>query len=270
MYKKAIYIEHLGTLANILTNKEITQTEHIIVDGYINSVDVETLHKMVNENSLVHIDLHKAETAKRFSYSFCDNTKIQSFFFPKNLHDVSPKAFYYATSLSYIYLPDSVSVIGIDAFRNTKLKVLHIPQSVTEIKRSAFANTPIEYLYLTGGNVIESKAFADCKNLKEIRCTQTTPPRITTDTFLGVDKTCLLVLPPYSKKSYETAIGWSAFTNMVEENTLDIQIDNDQSADTNMQDATLQKNKWGCILFIGLILLFIMSMVLLLSQSISI
>ena len=102
---------------------------------------------------------------------------------------------------------------------------------VTAIAESAFENnTTIEKVTIPETiSEIGEKAFAGCRNLKEIRVFAEEPIKLGSSTasgtrgsgassvFAEVDmETCVLHVPAGSKEKYEQAEGWSDFKNIVE------------------------------------------------------
>jgi len=89
-------------------------------------------------------------------------------------------------------IPNSVASIENEAFRYcTRLASITIPSSVTSI-----------------GNL----AFADCTGLTSITVLRTTPPIISENVFLNVNKqTCCLHVPANSVNLYNTANNWKDF-----------------------------------------------------------
>ena len=78
-------------------------------------------------------------------------------------------AFMNMSTLNSAKLPESLTIIGEDAFRGTALSEIVIPDSVIEIASRAFMNTPLQQVELgTGLEIIGTRAFALCPQLETV------------------------------------------------------------------------------------------------------
>ena len=78
-------------------------------------------------------------------------------------------------------IPPEVKIIGRDAFKNSKIKEIDIPKGVTKLDICAFAYSDLEHISLPDTlRIIESYAFSNCINLKEL-----TIPQSVTDIGCG-------------------------------------------------------------------------------------
>ena len=98
-------------------------------------------------------------------------------------------------NLHSISLPNTVSSIGVGNFRQCGLSgTLSLPSSLTQIG---------------------SDAFAFCTRLTSIQCNATNPPTIFGGTsFFSNSHNTPLLVPCSSISAYQTAAGWSNFTNI--------------------------------------------------------
>ena len=95
-------------------------------------------------------------------------------------------------------IPNTVTSIGINAFQNcSALSSITIPNSVTSI----------------GGS-----AFSGCTSLNQLYCYATTPPTCGSKVFYNSNNNATLFVPKGCKSAYESAEGWSVFTNIIEMN----------------------------------------------------
>ena len=121
----------------------------------------------------------------------CKNTII-----PNTVINIGERAFSGLDNLTKITIPNSVTSIGYEAFRNTGLISLTIPNSVTKI---------------------EEGVFAGCDALRSIYLLSIKP--ITAEYNLTNDriyKSCTLYVPQGSLAAYKSAEGWKEFENIVE------------------------------------------------------
>lgn len=65
-----------------------------------------------------------------------------------------------------VYVPDGISVIGRNAFTNTKVKKVFFPKSVFLIEEYGFSGTDLIEITGEGVYTIEQRAFYGCKNLE--------------------------------------------------------------------------------------------------------
>jgi hypothetical protein len=122
-------------------------------------------------------------------------------------------------------IPPTVSDIGSDAFYNCySLTAIKIPTSVTTIEDWAFESCSglSSILIPSSVNVIMSDAFYGCSSLTSIYSNAVTPVdlSLSDSVFEYVNKsTCTLYVPIGSKVSYQMAVEWEDFTNIVEFST---------------------------------------------------
>ena len=95
----------------------------------------------------------------------CKNTKI-----PKGIKLICTNAFDGCTGLKAIKIPDTVTSIGPEAFKNTSITNLTIPDSVKEIDQGAFTNCKkLNYVKLSKSLVkLDYNIFSNCTCLQNI------------------------------------------------------------------------------------------------------
>ena len=124
-------------------------------------------------------------------------------------------------------IPNSVTTINSYAFMACRgfTGMLTIGSGVTSIGTGAFTNCTGFTGPLTIGNSVASignSAFYGCNNLTAMTVKPETPPTLGTNVFLNVPTNILVTVPCVSLEDYQTASGWSAFTNMQCRETLTV------------------------------------------------
>lgn len=85
---------------------------------------------------------------------------------------------------------------------------------VTAIGDFAFSDCAKITSVIIGPEVktIGARAFENCSRLTTIKCTATTPPEITPDSFYGITKRVKFVVPKASLPAYKKAPYWKNFS----------------------------------------------------------
>ena len=154
-------------------------------------------------------------------------TGLTSVTIPSSVTSIGSSAFSGCTGLVSVNIPNSLTTISDEAFYHcTALTTVTIPNSVTEIQGGAFEGcTGLTSISIGEGvSRISIAAFSGCSGLTSIYLSGATPANLgntfgegISSVFDGVDKTnCTLFVPVGSKTAYESASGWSAFENIVE------------------------------------------------------
>lgn len=104
--------------------------------------------------------LGKAVTSIRSS-AFIGNSSITYVFIPNSVTNIGNKAFKNCEKLNTVVVSKAVRVIGAEAFAGTALTEIVLPDSLESIGQSAFINTPMQSMTLPfiGGSRITSNAF---------------------------------------------------------------------------------------------------------------
>lgn len=192
-----VKMEDTGTLLNLLSDREIEQTEKIVITG--NSLaknDFAVLKTMLIQYNLKVVDIENTATSIISERAFEGCTNLIEIKLPKYLIDTGLYAFYDCSNLVNLELPYSVKIIS-SSFRGCS--------SLTSI---------------TLGRHIESigvQSFYLCENLKEIHCMGVIPPDCKRESFGELYDTCTLYVPEGSKRKYAFSDGWLNFVNIREE-----------------------------------------------------
>ena len=128
------------------------------------------LTKYKGSDEIVHIpDKVDGYTVFQLSSTFFCNTTVKEVFIPSTVKSIGYSVFYETENLTEVHIPDSVEMIGREAFEKSGLKRLTIPSSVTSIQYAAFKESKLEEITLPPNlSVLKEHAFIDCKNLKSI------------------------------------------------------------------------------------------------------
>ncbi len=109
-------------------------------------------------------------------------------------------------------IPNSVTSIGDDAFKQCLFSSIDIPDNVTSIGNNAFFNCHFSSITLPKHiNRIGWYAFESCYRLRNIYCYAETVPQTGTDAFSGIDDRCTLYVPASSIEKYKATAPWSNF-----------------------------------------------------------
>ena len=165
--------------------------------------------------------------------------KITSLYIPEGVEEIGFEAFRGQTMLKgALNLPNSIKVIGNEAFNNTGLSHIKFPENLEYISQGAFSqNHYLQDTLKIPSSVIQirthafsycekltavilpekleeiqASAFRDCRSLNYIRCLSKTPPVLAADAFSGVEKNNFtVVVPEGCVEAYRNADGWKEF-----------------------------------------------------------
>jgi hypothetical protein len=249
-----------NTLRSILTKEQITQTERIVISGFVGYEDFNTLALMCKDYKLFEIDMSDAVAINPDSiYMDFSQTQLLKIALPHLLKIINLHAFS-NTSLDSIQIPASVYEIGEESFQNTKIKEIYLPATVRKIKQNAFGNSELKSVTIASAIEIESNVFNGCKNLVEINIHQKNPPYLAYSVFEEYHfSACTLYVPPQAKQVYEKADGWIKFENIREKTFPADEIEKDyvaefQSEKRKKENVLLIKNVFILLSFFLLII----------------
>lgn len=134
---------------------------------------------------------------------------------------IGEQAFAAATQLTSVTIPEAVVEIGKSAFDGcTGFTAMTVPNSVTKIEEKAFNGCSNIATISFGANLTQlgANALTGCTSIQEINCSAVTPPSANANTFTNVPTSATLNIPAGSLNAYQSAQGWSQFTNIVETN----------------------------------------------------
>lgn len=136
---------------------------------------------------------------------------------------IGDNAFYAANNNMWskatgLTIANTVQTIGSNAFYNwAAVTALTIPNSVTSIDYSAFEGLTSVTSLTIGSSIqnIGSYGFLGLANCDEIKVLATTPPTITSDTFLNRKTSCVFRVPAASLATYKAAPIWKTFASRI-------------------------------------------------------
>ena len=142
-------------------------------------------------------------------HSFADNSLLTKINIPDGITVIDSYAFY-STGISFVELPDGITEICKYAFSFSRLIELEIPDSVTTIGNDAFRNCDaLEEVKLSDNlESIGNYAFLDCKKLEKIEF-----PSKLKDIGSSAFENCSVITELVVPESVET-IGLAAFKGM--------------------------------------------------------
>ena len=143
----------------------------------------------------------------------------QNTIIPNTVTSIGYGAFHDLSTLTSVTIPNSVTSIEEQAFLAcTGLSSISIPNSVTRIGVAAFRACS-GLTNVTIGNsvsIVDSGAFCYCRQIDSIICNAVVPPMVADSTvFEEVDRNLTLIVPGESVSRYQSAYGWSEFTNII-------------------------------------------------------
>ena len=151
------------------------------------------------------------------AFAFCMN--FTGLTLGSSLTSISDVVFTLCTGFTgSLTIPNSVTSIGVGAFNSCTgfTGSLTIGNNVTAIGEQAFQNCGFTGALTIGSDVtsIALDAFSYCTGFTSITALPETPPTLGEDAFEDVPTTIPVYVPCPSLEDYQSASGWSNFTNM--------------------------------------------------------
>ena len=130
-----------GFLADSLTDNVVKA----VISGSVNSTDIKTMRRLINENTLVSIDLADAKMVVG-GIAYYEGNKGA-------LNSIGKYAFYNCKKLSSMLLPETITKIESNAFARSGLQEIYIPDGVGSIGGDAFAYCDVLRRVVIGSGV---------------------------------------------------------------------------------------------------------------------
>jgi len=264
-----------GSLKSLLGGR-VNQITDLTLTGNLNGDDIRTIRGMAALSVLDIKDTNIVEGGGAYygdyttsnnvigNYMFYQLPELTNITIPKNITSIGYSAFEHCMGLTSVLMGDNVISIGYGAFSSCSglanitipnsvisigdfsffacigLKSITIPDSVISIGNNAFYYCTGLISAIIGNSVtsIGSNVFYKSE-LKEIHSKNPTPPAISSNTFLGIDKTlCRLYVPKGTYNAYWRTWG---FDDIIEEEVSSINI-------INKDITTIQSTSRGIII----------------------
>ena len=141
---------------------------------------------------------------------------LTEFFVPEDVTRICSYAFYYASNITSIILPEGVAEIGQFAFESCGITQITLPTSLKTIHCESFQSCKSlsELIIPSGVETIDSKAFEGCTGLNKITVNIQTPFAIGGGVFDNTNN-CPIYVPNESLEAYKTTQGWSAYADRI-------------------------------------------------------
>ncbi len=182
--------------------EDLNSIKHVVLSGYLNQDDGSFLNALSCAYSLSSLDMTNLQTM--FSgYLFQGCSKITEIKYSRYWNSTGWYLFKDCSNLKKVEFPDNYVGSGYTKFETgsfrgcSSLEDITIPSTVTSIGNQCF--------YL-------------CGNLKTFILKSITPPSANEQSFGGQFNTAKLIVPKGTMMDYQTAAGWSLFTNIEESN----------------------------------------------------
>lgn len=148
------------------------------IDGYHNS----SVKSVIFEGDNTQVDIYfnsnypleevrlPANITQLEDYSSFANCKmLKSVILPEKLEDIPASLFEGCSALTTLVIPNTVTKIGKNAFKESGLTQITLPESLTTIEASAFNKTKLETITIPEKvTAIPSGCFSLCENLREV------------------------------------------------------------------------------------------------------
>ncbi len=205
---------------------DISSIRHAVLEGYLNQNDGSFLNSLCSTYGLSTLDMtNLRSTLSNYLFQGCSN--LIELKFSRYWNSTGWYLFKDCSNLVKVEFPENYVGSGYTKFETgsfrgcTSLQEITIPATVTSI-----------------GN----QCFYVCDNLKTIILKPVTPPSATEDSFGGQFTTANLIVPKGTIMDYQTAAGWSLFTN-IEESNEDVEIGQKETSENiSFSDGTLYIN----------------------------
>lgn len=133
------------------------------IDGYHNS----SVKSVIFEGDNTQVDIFFNSNYPLEDYSSFSNCKmLKSVILPEKLEEIPTSLFEGCSALTTLVIPNTVTKIGKNAFKESGLTQITLPESLTTIEASAFYKTKLETITIPKNvTKIPTDCFYQCENL---------------------------------------------------------------------------------------------------------
>lgn len=196
------------------TNTLVAGCQASVIPSSVTSIKEEAFSRCTG---LTSVEIPSSVTSIGYS-AFEDCEDLTSVTILSSVTSIGNNAFAGCSNLTSVTLPSGLTSIASGILFNcTSLTSIDIPSTVTNIAGSAFERcSRLGSIDLPSGVTnIDDYAFEYCSGLTSITCRAANAPELGgNDVFKGVDKSIPLYVPAESVAAYQSASGWSEFTNI--------------------------------------------------------
>lgn len=187
----------------------------ITIPDVINNIRNQAFERCINLVNIIIPD--NVKTLGEHAFWNCQS--LSSIIIPNDIESIGREAFY-NNAFTEISLPEGISIIEYQLFRNCKnLVKITIPNTVTIIEHNAFAfcSSLTDIIIPTEVKSIGHQCFIGCSNLEAIYCQPSTPPEMKDiiNPNLGISAKTKIYVPTSSVEQYKTAEGWSQYASRI-------------------------------------------------------
>lgn len=196
-----------GTLAEQISQRGGLNASELTVRGMIDDRDVMSISRMIYLN---YLDLSYTDLRSLPTIGLANMRQLTTVRLPQSIIKLGRDSFAGCLMLSGILLPDKLENIEAGAFYNCrKLSDINIVRSVDKVGKGAFENCiALSQLIIEGAPAIDQKAFAGCSALSKVVCFSCEPPVVHSDSFVGINVSCVLAVPADAVESYRSHPVW--------------------------------------------------------------
>jgi hypothetical protein len=173
--QKEVTVETAGTLKDLISSEEKYSITELKINGPINGTDIILLRDMsgidldnnITEGKLEKIDMSGASIVKGGEPFYTDFVSMIDYYTTDN--EISDMMFYMCAVIKSVILPDNITAIGENAFKECiNLHDITLPKSLSEIRKGAFYGTAIEEFTFPENVMPSEEIFADCQKLAKV------------------------------------------------------------------------------------------------------
>ena len=223
-----VHVPTKGTLASVLAENDLEASSIVLlkITGEINDVDMLEIRRMTN---LINLDISGTNLTELPASTFQQLKNLKKVILPNTLTSIGENAFK-ESGLQAIEIPASVEAIESGAFQNctalttvtfekgSQLKTIEGWRRYDGMSYGAFANLAnlktVDMSPCTQVKEIQTCAFVSCSSLQLFKIGTIMPPTAEDRSFSSLPIFSILKVPAESVEAYKKAYGWNKFSNI--------------------------------------------------------